>query len=115
MAETALGVLAASWGVVMALSPVLQIRRILHRRSSEDVSVGYLLVVTSGFVIWVAYGFTIGNPVIVAPNMIALLVGATTIIVALRFRSSRGPSPTTGTLDGPHASARDPDPATVPR
>lgn len=30
----ALAVVAATWGVMMALSPVLQLRRILERRSS---------------------------------------------------------------------------------
>ncbi|HZD17360.1 MAG TPA: SemiSWEET family transporter [Actinomycetota bacterium] len=89
MASTALGILAASWGIVMALSPILQIRRILHRRSSDDVSVGYLLVVTVGFGIWIAYGTIIGNLVIMLPNIVALLVGATTIVVALRYRATR--------------------------
>lgn len=91
MAGTALGILAASWGVVMALSPILQIRRILHRRSSDDVSVGYLLVVTVGFVIWIAYGAAIRNLVIMLPNLVALVVGVTTIVVALRYRSSVPP------------------------
>jgi len=87
MTGAALGILAATWGVVMALSPVLQIRRILHRRSSDDVCVGYLSVVTVGFVIWIAYGATIGNLVVMLPNTVALLVGVTTIVVALRYRS----------------------------
>lgn len=92
MAGTALGVLAASWGVVMALSPILQIRRIVRRRSSDDVSVGYLVVVTVGFGIWIAYGAAIENLTLIVPNTVALLVGVTAIVVALRFRSpDRGP------------------------
>jgi uncharacterized protein with PQ loop repeat len=89
MAETALGILAASWGVVMALSPILQIRRVVRRRSSDDVSIGYLLVVTGGFSIWIAYGVALGNLALIVPNCVALLVGAATIAVALRFRSDR--------------------------
>lgn len=87
MAGTALGILAATWGVVMALSPILQIRRILHRRSSDDVSIGYLVVVTIGFLIWLAYGASIGNLVVMLPNIVALVVGVTAIAVALRYRS----------------------------
>jgi len=100
VAGTALGILAASWGVVMALSPILQIRRILRRGSSDDVSIGYLFVVTFGFVIWIAYGATAANAVVVVPNVVALLVGITTIVVALRFRTARawgGPR----RMDGP--------------
>ncbi len=87
MGETTLGVLAASWGVVMALSPVLQIRRIVRRRSSEDVSLGYLLVVTVGFTVWIAYGAALGNAALIVPNSVALVVGMTTILVVLRYRS----------------------------
>lgn len=53
MSDT-LAVLAASWGVLMAISPILQIRRILERQSSDDVSLGYLGVLLVGFTLWVA-------------------------------------------------------------
>jgi uncharacterized protein with PQ loop repeat len=90
MTETALGIVAATWGVVMAVSPVLQIRRILQRRSSEDVSIGYLAVVVFGFSVWIAYGIALRNLALIVPNTIALLVGVATIAVALRYRSGHG-------------------------
>ena len=90
MSTTALAVAAATWGIVMALAPVLQIRRILHRRSSRDVSLGYLGVVTVGFVLWIAYGFALENAALVVPNTIALAVGMATIAIALRYRSGSG-------------------------
>jgi len=81
-----LGVLAASYGVVMAVSPVLQIRRMLDRRSSDDVSVAYLAVIDVGFLLWIAYGVSLPNLAIVVPNIVAFVVGLATILVALRFR-----------------------------
>jgi hypothetical protein len=42
MGTTALGITAASWAVVMAFSPVLQIREIVRRGSSEGMSIGYV-------------------------------------------------------------------------
>lgn len=47
MLTTLLAVAAASWGVVMALAPLLQLRRMLHRDSSDDVSIGYLVLLLS--------------------------------------------------------------------
>lgn len=105
MADTALGIVAASWGIGMAISPVLQIRRIRRRRSSADVSVGYLLIVTIGFSLWIAYGVAIQNLVLVVPNAIALLVGVGTIIVALRYRS---PERSDRTVDWPSSSSGHP-------
>ena len=47
MLDTALAVCAAAWGVVMALSPLLQIRQMISQQSSRDVSIGYFCVCCS--------------------------------------------------------------------
>ena len=89
MSETALGVAAASCGVVMAWSPVMQIRRMVRLRSSRDVSIGYLLVIVAGFSVWFSYGIALGNLPLVISNTLAFVVGATTVAVALYFRRTR--------------------------
>lgn len=83
----ALPVLAASWGVLMAVSPILQIRRMVERRSSSDLSLSYLAVLLIGFTLWVAYGISIGNVALIIPNTVAFGVGVATVLVALRYRS----------------------------
>jgi len=88
-----LAVMAATWGVVMALSPALQIRRILQRQSSDDVSIGYLGVLLIGFCLWIAYGISIANAALIVPNSVALVVGVVTVVVARRYRTPAvGPS-----------------------
>ncbi|MEX1156019.1 MAG: SemiSWEET family transporter [Chloroflexota bacterium] len=82
----ALGVIAASYGVVMAISPMLQIRRMLQTRSSADVSLAYLGLLNVGFLIWLIYGLALPNLAIVVPNSVAFVVGAATIAVTLRLR-----------------------------
>ncbi len=81
-----LGIAAAAWGVLMAISPLLQIRRMVERRSSADVSIAYLAVLEFGFVLWIGYGISLGNPVIAVPNSVAAIVGAATMGVAWVFR-----------------------------
>ena len=66
MAETVLAVAAAAWGVLMGISPALQIRRMLRERSSRDLSVGYFLVLLVGFLLWICYGIVAANPVLIA-------------------------------------------------
>jgi uncharacterized protein with PQ loop repeat len=85
----ALAVLAAGWGVLMALSPILQIRRILERRSSADVSISYLLVLQVGFLLWMSYGIALRNLAIITPNTVAFLIGVLTLLVTLRYRRAR--------------------------
>lgn len=69
----------------MAVAPLLQVRRMLARRSSADVSVGYLAILLPGFALWVEYGRASGDLALVAPNVVAFLVGAATIMVAVRL------------------------------
>jgi uncharacterized protein with PQ loop repeat len=86
MLSTALGVIAATWAVVMAVAPALQIRQMVRRRSSEGLSVGYLLVLVVGFVLWVAYGAASGDLPLVVPNTVAAVVMTVTVAVARRYR-----------------------------
>jgi len=86
MVVTGLAVAAAAWGVLMGVSPVLQIRRMLRQRSSRDVSVGYFSILLVGFLLWIGYGIASRNPALIVPNTVALLIGVSTIAIALRLR-----------------------------
>jgi uncharacterized protein with PQ loop repeat len=77
---------AATWGVAMALSPLLQIRAIRAHHSSKGVSVGYQQVLLVGFILWLSYGIALGNLAIVVPNAVAAVVCLGTILIALRYR-----------------------------
>jgi MtN3 and saliva related transmembrane protein len=86
MAVTGLAVAAAAWGVLMGISPVLQIRRMLRQRSSADVSVGYFTILLVGFGLWISYGIAARNLALIVPNTVAMIIGAATIAIAVRLR-----------------------------
>jgi MtN3 and saliva related transmembrane protein len=86
---TLLAVSAATWGVLMALSPILQIRKMVQRGSSSDVSVGYFAVLIVGFMLWTTYGVSIDNLALVIPNSVALVVAVTTVVIAFRYRLTK--------------------------
>lgn len=83
---TALALAASSWGIAMAMSPLLQIRAILAHRSSRGVSASYQGVLLVGFALWLSYGVALENWALIAPNAVAFVVSATTIAVTRRFR-----------------------------
>jgi len=89
MDPTGLAVAAATWGVVMGVSPLLQIRRMLQQRSSRDVSIGYFAVLQVGFVLWISYGIAAHNLALIVPNSVALLIGVSTVVVALCLGGGR--------------------------
>ena len=81
-----LAVCATIAGVLMALSPFLQIRRMRRTRSSNDVSLLYLSMLAGGFVVWLAYGLSIANWAMIISNTASLVFMAITIVVALSYR-----------------------------
>ena len=83
---TVLAAAAATWGVAMAVSPLLQIRSIRRHRSSRGVSVAYQQVLLVGFLLWLSYGIALGNAALIVPNTVATIVCVATIIVSLRYR-----------------------------
>ena len=90
MVVTGLAVAAAAWGVLMGISPILQIRRMLRQRSSRDVSVGYFTILLVGFGLWISYGIAARNLALIVPNTVALLIGVSTVAIALRLRRPAG-------------------------
>jgi MtN3 and saliva related transmembrane protein len=84
--QTSLAIAASSSGVVMGVAPVLQIRRMLRERSSAQVSLGYFVILLTGFVLWIGYGVSLRNLALVIPNSVALLVTAAVITVAMKLR-----------------------------
>jgi uncharacterized protein with PQ loop repeat len=84
--ETALAFIASSYGVVMAISPLLQIRAIMLTRNSAGVSAGYQRVLLVGFLLWLGYGIASDNWAIIVPNIVAAAVSFVTILVTIRFR-----------------------------
>ena len=83
---TVLAFSAATWGIAMAVSPVLQIRKIVRHRSSHGVSVGYMGVLFVGFLLWLAYGIALGNWAMIVPNIVAAIVIVATMAVTIRYR-----------------------------
>jgi uncharacterized protein with PQ loop repeat len=86
MLSTVLGIAAATWAVLMALSPLLQVREIVRRGSSEGVSVAYFAILLVGFALWASYGLAGGDLPLVVPNTLAFVVTGGTIGIALRLR-----------------------------
>jgi uncharacterized protein with PQ loop repeat len=84
-----LGVAAGMAGILMAISPVLQIRRMLSTGSSRDFSLLYPTLLCVGFILWLAYGWALGNPPMIVSNAFSLTFMLITIGVAIALR--RGP------------------------
>ncbi len=84
--RSALAWAATSWGLVMSLAPLLQVRVVVRRRDSTGVSIAWPAVLLVGFLIWLLYGLVIGDVPLIVTNTVSGLVCLVTVVVLLRFR-----------------------------
>jgi uncharacterized protein with PQ loop repeat len=77
---------ATVYGIVGALSILLQARQMRARGSARDVSLRFLTTYVGGYGIWLLYGLSMQSVPIVAVNAVGLVSGAVTLSVALRLR-----------------------------
>jgi len=83
-----LGTAATVYGVLGALKTLLQTRQMLARRSSHDVSAGFLASYTGGYAIWLAYGLSTDSLPLIVVDTVGLLCAGLTIAVALSLRGA---------------------------
>jgi MtN3 and saliva related transmembrane protein len=74
--------------VLTSLSYIPQVQKALPRGATGDLSLKMLLALFTGLVLWIAYGAVIGDPIIIAANMVgASLVGT---VLGCKIRDIKG-------------------------
>ena len=87
---TALAEVTLVAGLVTAVAPFAQARRILRRRSSEDVSLTWLCLYGAGCLVWIAYGISVASVPLVASQSVAAAGSAAATFLAIRWRRPEG-------------------------
>ena len=88
--STTLAVAATSWGVLMALAPLLQVRVILRERDASGTSKTWIVILLIGFVLWFAYGVATGSVPLIISNTMSVTVALILLVTAFRFSNPRG-------------------------
>ena len=83
-----LGAAATAYGVLAALTTLLQTRQMLARRASRDISAGFLASYAGGYAIWLSYGLSAGSLSLIVVDAVGLLCAGLTLAVALSLRGS---------------------------
>ena len=79
-----IGVCAA---ILTSLSYIPQVRKAWPRGSTADLSLKMLIVLTSGLLLWIAYGLLKGDWVIVAANSVGAILSGS--VLAFKIRDMR--------------------------
>ena len=88
--STTLAVAATSWGVLMALAPLLQVRVILRERDASGTSKTWIVILLIGFVLWFTYGVSTGSVPLIISNTMSGTVALILLVTAFMFSNSKG-------------------------
>jgi uncharacterized protein with PQ loop repeat len=83
-----IGTAATVYGFGASTAMLLQVRQLLARGSSCDVSAAFLTSYVGGYAIWLLYGISIGSLPIILVHAVGLGTGGLTLAVALALRGS---------------------------
>jgi uncharacterized protein with PQ loop repeat len=83
---TFLGPAVTIFGFLMGIAPLLQLRRIVARRTADDLSLTQLFIIVFGTGLWLAYGLAAGDSAIITANAVAVTTNALTLAVVLGLR-----------------------------
>src|SRR5260370_22282508 len=83
-----LGAAATAYGVLAALSMLLQARQMHARGTSCEVSARFFASYAGGYAIWLLYGLSAGNVPLIVVDAVGLLCAGLTLVVALSLRGS---------------------------
>lgn len=83
-----LGFIAA---ILTTLSFLPQALRIRRQRSAADVSLTMYLMMVTGQVLWLIYGFVIGSPSLIAANVVS--ISFVTWVLVMKFQDIKRQRP----------------------
>jgi uncharacterized protein with PQ loop repeat len=86
--EQLLATAVTAYGVLAALTVLLQARQMLARRASCEVSGRFFASYAGGYALWLLYGVSVGNVPLIVVDTVGLVCGGLTLAVALSLRGS---------------------------
>ncbi|MCL5094249.1 MAG: SemiSWEET transporter [Patescibacteria group bacterium] len=77
-----LGLIAAS---LTTLSYIPQLIKIKRTKSVEDLSLGMFIALTTGFTLWLIYGFLINSLPIIFSNVLAVTLSFLILLLKIKY------------------------------
>lgn len=76
--------IVASVGTGVSLLP--QLIKIIREKKADHLSLGMMVVLLSGLILWVIYGYRIEDWIVIISNSVSLLLNLVTIALTIKYR-----------------------------
>jgi MtN3 and saliva related transmembrane protein len=82
-----LGIVAA---IMTTTAFVPQAVQIIRTKSTQDISLGMYIILTTGILFWLIYGILIRQPPIIFANLVGFSLTFTILILKIKYREGNG-------------------------
>jgi MtN3 and saliva related transmembrane protein len=79
-------VIGLAAGVCTATSLLPQVVKTIKEKKAEDVSLGMLIVLATGIILWIVYGVKKNDLPIIATNSFSLLVNIVMVVLGIKYK-----------------------------
>ena len=83
---TLLAFIATGYGLLGAVSSLLEAATLLRSGNADEVSLTFLGVLSGGYLVWLLYGISARDLPLIITDAIGLAAGAITLSIAVRLR-----------------------------
>jgi MtN3 and saliva related transmembrane protein len=82
-------VIGIAAGICTSTSLIPQVVKTIKEKKAEDVSLGMLLVLATGIILWIVYGIKKNDIPIIATNAFSLLVNIAMVILGVKYKNKK--------------------------
>ena len=97
------GIVASCSGVLMALSPLLQARRVHAAGDSSEVSAALFFIIGANAAVWLTHAIVTSDPFLMVPNVVAITASTVTVTIVRRHRHGLAAAPAVAPSRPPRA------------
>ena len=84
--DSLIAMLGFTAGTLTTLAFIPQVIKSWKSKSTQDVSLGMFLVLCTGILLWLTYGFLINDTPLIVANGFSLLLAGSILIMKFRFK-----------------------------
>ncbi|MGN6416378.1 MAG: SemiSWEET family sugar transporter [Pseudobacter sp.] len=84
--EQIIGIVAS---ICTGVSLLPQLIKIIKEKKADHLSLGMMMVLLGGYILWITYGFFKSDLIIIISNIVSLLLNIATIVMSLKYKGSK--------------------------
>jgi MtN3 and saliva related transmembrane protein len=86
MSESSQQIIGIIAGILTSVALIPQVVKVYREKKSEQISIGYVIVLMAGQAMWIVYGFVKSDIPVVATNIFSLGVSIVMIVLGIKYK-----------------------------